>query len=141
MSHRPLEKPPGAARQDIFPLATRAEADLIRGRAALEARPEAEGDGFDPELIIGHPGWGETVFLDETLPEARSILFPSTTTTAAASTSTSTPSSTSPTDEKILVGYAKNATMALAYSEADAIVCPTPFQAATLPETSSAWCG
>src|SRR3954464_2971320 len=44
----------------ILDWATRAEADMIRGTAAAEAAMQLKRDGFMPDLIIGHPGWGET---------------------------------------------------------------------------------
>src|SRR5665213_108182 len=60
----------------IFPLAVRAEADFIRGSMALKAAERAKSQGFDPDVIIGHTGWGETVLLKEVWPEARQILYP-----------------------------------------------------------------
>ena len=59
--------------KDIFPPAIRAELDLLRGRAAAECALKLKADGFDPELIIGHPGWGEMLFLREVFPHARQI--------------------------------------------------------------------
>jgi glycosyltransferase involved in cell wall biosynthesis len=59
---------------NIFPLAIRAEADLMRGRAAAESAMALRKQGFDPELIIGHPGWGETLLLRDVFPRARTIL-------------------------------------------------------------------
>lgn len=58
----------------IFTPATRAEADMLRGQAALEAARRLKAGGFEPALVIGHPGWGETLFLRDLFPRARYIL-------------------------------------------------------------------
>jgi glycosyltransferase involved in cell wall biosynthesis len=119
--------------KNIFRPATRAEADFIRGRAALDAAQKLKDSGFNPELIIGHPGWGETIYLKMIWPKAKVILFGEYYYHAEGS-DIDFDHELDPVDfEKGLVGYSKNATMAMAYAEADAIVCPTPFQAATLP--------
>src|SRR5476651_168372 len=44
---------------DILPYAVRAEADLIRAAAAFRIGKALKADGFDPAVIVGHPGWGE----------------------------------------------------------------------------------
>src|SRR4051812_19032729 len=56
---------------EIFPLAIRAEADLIRGAGALRMAKMLKERGFDPAVIVGHPGWGETIFLEEAWPDAK----------------------------------------------------------------------
>src|SRR5512143_2542903 len=59
----------------IFPFAVRAEADLIRAAGALRIAKALKADGFEPAVIVGHPGWGETVFLDEVWPNAKQLMF------------------------------------------------------------------
>src|SRR5262249_42122858 len=58
----------------LFEPATRAEADIIRGYAAAESAVALKKQGFVPDLIVGHPGWGETLFLHDIFPGARQIL-------------------------------------------------------------------
>src|SRR5437764_1022500 len=59
----------------ILPLAVRAEADLIRASGALRIAKGLKDGGIDPAVIVGHPGWGETTFLDEVWPDARKVAF------------------------------------------------------------------
>src|SRR5437868_3115335 len=59
----------------VFPLAVRAEADLIRGSSALLIARMLKVQGLDPAVIVGHPGWGETVFLKQVFPAARQVMF------------------------------------------------------------------
>src|SRR3954462_4178739 len=62
--------------EGIFPLAVRAEADLLRGTSALRmARQLKTEAGVDPAVIVGHPGWGETAFLREAWPTAKVVAF------------------------------------------------------------------
>lgn len=119
--------------QGILPAAIRAEADLIRGGAAANAALGLKAEGFEPALIIGHPGWGETTYMREIFPAARQILYAEYYYRSRGG-DVGFDAEFSParaTDQHEL--YAKNAGMALALAEADAIVAPTPFQASLLP--------
>ncbi|WP_374570399.1 glycosyltransferase [Phenylobacterium sp.] len=123
-----------ASTPGILPLAVRAEADLIRGRAALDAALELKAEGFEPDLIIGHPGWGETVFLEEPFPKARRILF-SEFFYKGRGADVGFDDEFLPTSFETIIGAtAKNAVLSLALTQADAIVCPTEFQASTHPD-------
>src|SRR5262249_50676393 len=59
----------------IFQLAVRPEADLIRARSAVDAARALKLEGWDPAVIVGHPGWGEMTFLDDIFPQARQVAF------------------------------------------------------------------
>lgn len=107
---------------------------MIRGRAALEAGMKLKDAGFYPELILGHPGWGETVYLKMIWPESKVILFGEYYYHPFGSDIDFDRELDKPDFEKSLVGYSKNATMGMTYAEADAIICPTPYQASTLPK-------
>jgi hypothetical protein len=41
-------------------------------RAALQLR---EKEGYVPDVIFGHSGWGETLFLKEVWPEAKLLVY------------------------------------------------------------------
>jgi glycosyltransferase involved in cell wall biosynthesis len=117
----------------ILDLAVRAEADLIRGRAAADCALQAKRDGFEPDLIIGHPAWGETTFMKEIFPKARQIM-------VGEFYYRSTGGDVGFDPEFAEVGvtepfrvHAKNAVMSMAYADADRIICPTPFQASAFP--------
>lgn len=117
----------------ILNLAVRAEADLIRGRAAADCALNFREQGLDPKVIVGHPGWGETLLLKEIWPKARMVLHGEFYyRTEGADVGFDPEFGTMDQNERFRVA-GKNATMALAYAEADRIVCPTPFQASMLP--------
>jgi glycosyltransferase involved in cell wall biosynthesis len=120
--------------EGILPAAVRAEADLIRGAAAAQAALKLQADGFNPALIIGHPGWGETTYMREIFPAARQIAYAEYYYRSRGGDVGFDPEFSPPRERDPHELYAKNAGMAMAFAEADAIVSPTPFQASVLPE-------
>jgi glycosyltransferase involved in cell wall biosynthesis len=117
----------------IFPHAVRAEADLIRGTNAVRIARALKAQGFEPQVIVGHPGWGETVFLDEVWPNAKQVLFSEFFYRAHGFDVNFDPEFENDNEEERLRVHAKNAVMALSLTTADAIVAPTEFQASALP--------
>jgi glycosyltransferase involved in cell wall biosynthesis len=119
----------------ILPAAIRAEADLIRAAAAAREASKLAADGFRPDVIVGNPGWGETLHLKEVWPDARLILLVEYWYTFRGGDVGFDPEFTPPdwglADAVAL--NARNMGQALACSLADRIVCPTPFQASTFP--------
>ncbi len=124
---------PRGTGQDVFPLAVRAEADLIRGRTAYDAALHLKTEGWDPAVIVGHPGWGEMVFMAEVFPDARQVAFAEFFYHAKGYDVDFDSEFLPPGPEYLFRTKAKNAIMALSYGDADAIVAPTRFQADTLP--------
>ncbi|MDZ4369791.1 MAG: glycosyltransferase [Phenylobacterium sp.] len=117
----------------IFPLAVRAEADLIRARGAYDAARALKHEGWDPAVIVGHPGWGEMTYLHEVFPGARRVAFAEYWYRGRGQ-DVGFDTTWWPFDqEAVFRAEAKNAVMAMAYAEADVIVSPTRFQAGTLP--------
>jgi glycosyltransferase involved in cell wall biosynthesis len=121
--------------REIFDPATRAEADLIRGSAAAQAAEQLKRDGFNPDVIVGHPGWGETLFLKEIWPNARLILLGEMLYRSRGGDLNFDMEFERESLARNLRAHAKNATQVLAFAYADRIVCPTPFQAGSFPQS------
>ena len=51
------------------------ESKVIRGEAALLAAQALRSEGFMPDLILAHPGWGESLFLKQVWPEAQLAIY------------------------------------------------------------------
>lgn len=117
----------------IYPLAVRAEADLIRGRSAYEAAKALKHEGWDPQVIVGHPGWGEMTFLGDLFPAAKQIAFAEFWYHGRGYDVGFDTEFFPEVEEQVFRVRAKNPVMALSYSAADAIVAPTEFQANALP--------
>lgn len=117
----------------LLPFAVRAEADLIRGSGALRMAQALKAEGFEPAVIVGHPGWGETIFLDEVWPDAKQVMFAEFFYRGRGLDIDFDAEFFETTEDAVLKGKTKNAVMALALTDADVIVAPTEFQASILP--------
>jgi glycosyltransferase involved in cell wall biosynthesis len=118
---------------DILPYAVRAEADLIRAAAAFRMGKALKAQGFEPAVIVGHPGWGETTFLDELWPDAKRVMFAEFFYRGRGLDIDFDDEFFETTEQAVLMGKSKSPVMTLAYAEADVIVAPTEFQASVLP--------
>ncbi len=47
---------------------------VARRRGGAGASPRCGDEGFVPDLVIGHPGWGETLFVKDVFPRAKLIV-------------------------------------------------------------------
>ena len=56
--------------QNIHPWALETESKLIRAEACANAAFELKQQGFIPDLICAHPGWGDSLFLNSVWPKA-----------------------------------------------------------------------
>jgi glycosyltransferase involved in cell wall biosynthesis len=56
---------------NIHPWVSDFETKTIRGEACFRAALKLKEEGFSPEIIIAHHGWGESLFLKEVWPKAR----------------------------------------------------------------------
>ncbi len=61
-------KPP--AETTSHPWLTDLQPKLVRAEALARKAAELKQQGFQPDAIIGHPGWGETLLLKEIWPNA-----------------------------------------------------------------------
>lgn len=57
--------------EDIHPLLSEWEAKILRAEATVEAARVIQGQGFNPDVIIAHPGWGETLLLKDIWPHSK----------------------------------------------------------------------
>jgi glycosyltransferase involved in cell wall biosynthesis len=55
----------------VHPWVSDFETKTIRGEACFRAALALKAEGFTPDAIIAHPGWGESLFLKEVWPQAR----------------------------------------------------------------------
>lgn len=55
----------------IHPWVTDIETKTIRAEACYRKAREMKQEGFSPDVIIAHPGWGESLFIKDVWPDAR----------------------------------------------------------------------
>ena len=58
---------------DVHPFAIEFETKIIRAESCARAMLKLKTEGFEPAVIVGHPGWGETLFCKEIFPNAKLI--------------------------------------------------------------------
>ena len=59
----------------VHPWVTDFETKIIRAEGAFRACVQLKEQGFTPDAIIAHPGWGESLFLKEVWPQAKLGIF------------------------------------------------------------------
>ncbi len=59
----------------IHPWLTDIETKVVRGEAAFRAALALKAEGFVPDLLLAHPGWGESLFLKEVWPMAKLAVY------------------------------------------------------------------
>ena len=61
--------------KDMHPWLLDTESKVIRGEAAYRAANELKAQGYEPDAIIAHPGWGESLFLKQVWPSAKLLAY------------------------------------------------------------------
>lgn len=56
---------------NVHPWVSDFETKTIRGEACFRAALQLKAQGFAPDVIIAHPGWGESLFLKDVWPQAK----------------------------------------------------------------------
>lgn len=117
------------------PWLTDFEAKLIRAEACLNAAMQLKQQGFAPDVIIAHPGWGESLFLKDVWPQARLGVYSEFFYHAEGADYGFDPEF--PPVEPVFSASRlrlKNINMQLHFGMADAGISPTLWQADTFPE-------
>ena len=105
-----------------------------RGRMAARAMAAVRKRGFDPAVVIGHLGWGETLFVKDVFPKAKLIVhaeFYYSSTGADVGFDPEFPEARAL--DRLVELRAKNAAILSAMNEADIAVAPTRWQASRFP--------
>ncbi len=55
----------------VHPWVSDFETKVIRGEACFRAALKMKEEGFTPDVIVAHPGWGESLFLKDVWPDAK----------------------------------------------------------------------
>lgn len=108
---------------------------VMRGEAAARRAVTLRDAGFVPDVIVGHPGWGETLFLKDVWPSARLGLyceFSYALQGRDVGFDPEFPSQLDPLADAARLRL-KNANHLLSFEEADAGLSPTAWQRSTYP--------
>ncbi len=99
-------------------------------RAALQLRNQR---GYVPDVIFGHSGWGETLFLKEVWPEAKLLVYAEFYYKGRGADVGFDPEFDTPTFDQVMIAQGRTAHLGQALLHADAGLSPTKWQASTYP--------
>lgn len=63
------------AAPETHPLLQDQEAKILRAEACAAAALQLKHEGFVPDVIVAHPGWGEALFIKDVFPLARLVIY------------------------------------------------------------------
>ena len=126
----PFEKPDTSASPKLAEnFAWRAH----RGEAAAKLADQLREKGFLPDVILGHPGWGETMFLKDVFPQARLLLYAESYYATVGSSVGFDPEFGGQNLTDRLAARARNVAQLAALDVADGAITPTQFQRGQFP--------
>lgn len=99
-------------------------------RAARQLRDER---GYTPDVIFGHSGWGETLFLKEVWPTAKLIVYAEFYYKGVGADVGFDPEFSTAGFDQVMIAQGRTAHLGQALLHADAGVSPTEWQASTYP--------
>lgn len=116
------------------PFARRFDVECHRAEQVLYAMTSLRSSGFVPDVIVAHPGWGETLPLRTTFPKARIILYCEFFYGTEGRDVGFDPEFPQIGTDGDVALHLKNAATLLALAECDAGLSPTFWQRSTFPE-------
>lgn len=111
------------------------EAKIIRGEAAFECGQKLRSEGFTPDVIIAHPGWGESLFLKDVWPTAKMGIYCEFFYRSVGADVSFDPEFSAGNERQAYRTRLKNLNNLAHFDFADAGISPTRWQADTHPET------
>ena len=124
--------------QTIDPVAARLGRTYIQmsdrgvtvARAALQLR---ESKNYVPDVIFGHSGWGETLFLKEVWPEAKLLIYAEFYYKGRGADVGFDPEFSKPNFDQVMIAQGRAGHLGQALLHSDAGLSPTQWQASTYP--------
>lgn len=104
-----------------------------RGVAVARQAMQMRRDGYVPDVIFGHSGWGETLFLKEVWPEAKLLIYAEFYYRGQGADVGFDPEFSKRGFDQVLIAQGRAAYLAQALAHADAGLSPTYWQASTYP--------
>ena len=116
------------------PFARRFDLECRRAEQVLYALSSLTASGFKPDVILAHPGWGETLPLRTVFPQARIILYCEFFYAQNGRDVGFDPEFPQTGADGHVALHLKNASSLLALTESDCGVSPTAWQRSTFPQ-------
>ncbi len=127
----PAAKPDAAACRLGRTYTEMSDRGVTVARAATQLR---DRHGYVPDVIFGHSGWGETLFLREVWPDAKIIIYAEFFYKSTGADVGFDPEFPGAAFDQALITNARSAHLAMSMLHADAALAPTRWQASTFPD-------
>jgi glycosyltransferase involved in cell wall biosynthesis len=118
----------------IHPWVIDLETKVIRAEAAFHAFQQLRREGFVPDAVIAHPGWGESMFVKEVWPGTRLGIYCEFFYRSSGADTGFDPEFPDGGESEPCRVRLKNLNNLLHFDRADAGICPTQWQASTFPD-------
>jgi len=120
--------------KDVHPWVSDFETKTIRGEACFHAALRLKAGGFTPDVILAHPGWGESMFVKDVWPLARLGIYCEFYYHGSGADVGFDPEFPQKNEGEACRLHLKNLNNLLHFQAADAGISPTEWQASTFPE-------
>jgi len=117
----------------VHPWVSDFETKVIRGDACFRAAMQMREKGYTPDVIVAHPGWGETLFLKEVWPSAKLGIYCEFFYHAKGADVGFDPEFPATDPAEVCRIKLKNLNNMLHFEIADSAISPTHWQASTFP--------
>ena len=107
---------------------------VLRADAAYNAAHNLKKSGFTPDVIVAHPGWGESLFLKDVWPSARLGIYCEFYYQSKGTDVGFDPEFSEPAADRTRWVHVKNFNNIIQFESADAGISPTQWQADTFPQ-------
>ncbi|MBF0573579.1 MAG: glycosyltransferase family 4 protein [Desulfamplus sp.] len=119
---------------NVHPWVSDFETKTIRGEAAFRLALQLKKEGYTPDVIVAHPGWGESLFLKDVWPKAKLLIYCEFFYHANGADVGFDPEFPAIDPGEVCRLRLKNLNNLLHFEIADAGISPTKWQASTFPE-------
>lgn len=118
----------------VHPWVSDFETKTIRGEACFRAALKLKAEGYSPDVIVAHHGWGESLFLKDVWPQARLGIYCEFFYRSQGADAGFDPEFPATDEGDVCRLRLKNLNNLLHFEVADAGISPTEWQASTFPE-------
>ena len=119
----------------VHPWVSDFETKTIRGEACFRAALRLKAEGYMPEVIIAHPGWGESLFLKDVWPSSKLGIYCEFHYRSEGADVGFDPEFPATDEGDVCRLRLKNINNMLHFKSADAGISPTVWQRSTFPES------
>ncbi len=119
---------------ETHPLLQDQEKQVLCAEACAAAAMQLKREGFVPDVIVAHPGWGEALFIKDVFPQAKLLIYCEYYYAAEGQDVGFDPEEPPLSFQQRCKLRLRNSTNLLSLAMADAVISPTQWQKSTYPK-------